>query len=285
MHEHAIATRWRCFVRGECDDHNLSGGAQRADSSRPLVRLQTFRRVRRPGYPDRPLRDRIARQRVGSEQLLQVDIKSGRRPRATEGRTDTVVTTAPGDRGAPRARVPALSLIRRKDRPVVITVPGELGQVETEVDARHTGSHAVRQLGERIKRPQHLRRGIRQRITRLGKVVFYDYDEIEYITDCNFRRIPPRDDQAEELGPGEVWFDVGAKDVFPETFGPFLLGNARVRQAFMKHHADLLDPGFWSDNKQRILAGEMPDIFPYDVQRRFGFLRRDSGWGTPTGIT
>lgn len=111
-------------------------------------------------------------------------------------------------------------------------------------------------------------------ITRLGKVVFYDYDEIEYITDCNFRRVPPRDDQADELGPGEVWFDVGAKDVFPETFGPFLLGNARVRQAFMKHHADLLDPGFWSDNKQRILAGEMPDIFPYDVQRRFGFLRR-----------
>jgi isocitrate dehydrogenase kinase/phosphatase len=56
------------------------------------------------------------------------------------------------------------------------------------------------------------------------------------------------------------------------------LGNARVRQAFLKHHADLLDPGFWNDNKQRILAGEMPDIFPYDVQRRFGFLRRDSGW-------
>ena len=121
-------------------------------------------------------------------------------------------------------------------------------------------------------------------ITRLGKVVFYDYDEIEYITDCNFRRVPPRDDQTQELGPGEVWFDVGAKDVFPETFGPFLLGNARVRQAFMKHHADLLDPGFWSNNKQRILAGEMPDIFPYDEQRRFGFLRRDSGLVPPTGI-
>ena len=112
-------------------------------------------------------------------------------------------------------------------------------------------------------------------ITRQGKVVFYDYDEIEYITDCNFRRIPPRDDQTKEPGPGEVWFDVGAKDVFPETFGPFLLGNARVRQAFMKHHADLLSPEFWNDNKQRILDGEMPDIFPYDVQRRFGILRQD----------
>jgi isocitrate dehydrogenase kinase/phosphatase len=120
-------------------------------------------------------------------------------------------------------------------------------------------------------------------ITRQGKVVFYDYDEIEYITDCNFRRVPPRDDQTEELGPGQVWFEVGAKDVFPETFGTFLLGNARVRQAFMKHHADLLDPEFWNHNKQRILAGEMPDIFPYDVQRRFSFLRQDSSLVPPTG--
>ena len=111
-------------------------------------------------------------------------------------------------------------------------------------------------------------------ITRQGKVVFYDYDEIEYITDCNFRSIPHRDDQTEEPSPGQVWFEVGAKDVFPETFGHFLLGNARVRQAFLKHHADLLDPEFWNDNKQRILAGEMPDIFPYDAQRRFGFLRQ-----------
>ena len=110
-------------------------------------------------------------------------------------------------------------------------------------------------------------------ITRQGKVVFYDYDEIEYITDCNFRHIPPLDEQAEEPGPGQVWFEVGSKDVFPETFGPFLLGNARVRQAFLKHHADLLDPDFWDHNKQRILAGEMPDIFPYDAQRRFSLRR------------
>ena len=113
-------------------------------------------------------------------------------------------------------------------------------------------------------------------ITRQGKVVFYDYDEIEYITDCNFRRVPPLDDQTEELAPGQVWFEVGTKDVFPETFGTFLLGNARVREAFLKHHSDLLDPEFWNDNKQRILAGEMADIFPYDAQRRFSFLRLDN---------
>ena len=110
-------------------------------------------------------------------------------------------------------------------------------------------------------------------ITRQGKVVFYDYDEIEYLSDCNFRHVPPPQDD-DEPASDRVWFDVGAKDVFPETFGPFLLGNARVRQAFLKHHPDLLDPDYWDQHKQRILAGDMLDVFPYDVQRRFVNRRR-----------
>ncbi|MDH4290499.1 MAG: bifunctional isocitrate dehydrogenase kinase/phosphatase, partial [Aquincola sp.] len=103
-------------------------------------------------------------------------------------------------------------------------------------------------------------------MTRQGKVVFYDYDEIEYLSDCNFRRVPPRRDD-DELRPDGVWFDVGTKDVFPETFGPFLLGNARVRQTFMKYHADLLSADYWNLHKQRILAGAMLDVFPYEPQR------------------
>ena len=73
-------------------------------------------------------------------------------------------------------------------------------------------------------------------ITRHGKVVFYDYDEIEYITDCNFRRVPEARNEEDEMS-GEVWYTVGPKDVFPETFGPFLLGNPEVREVFMRHHA------------------------------------------------
>jgi isocitrate dehydrogenase kinase/phosphatase len=110
-------------------------------------------------------------------------------------------------------------------------------------------------------------------ITRQGKVVFYDYDEIEYITDCTFRRVPPPDENAPMRENG-VWFDVGAKDVFPQTFGPFLLGNATVRKAFLQHHADLLTPEYWADHKTRILAGEMPDVFPYERQRRFVHQRK-----------
>ena len=109
-------------------------------------------------------------------------------------------------------------------------------------------------------------------IPRHGKVVFYDYDEIEYITDCNFRRVPPPRNEEDEMS-GEIWYSVGPKDVFPETFEPFLLGNPAVREVFMAHHADLLDAAFWQGCKERILAGHVHDVFPYEPSRRFAARR------------
>jgi isocitrate dehydrogenase kinase/phosphatase len=105
-------------------------------------------------------------------------------------------------------------------------------------------------------------------ITRHGKVVFYDYDEIEYITDCNFRKVPEPRNEEDEMS-GEVWYSVAKGDVFPETFAPFLLGNPLVRAVFMKHHADLLEPAFWQQHQARIAAGHVHDVFPYERERRF----------------
>jgi len=105
-------------------------------------------------------------------------------------------------------------------------------------------------------------------VTRHGKVVFYDYDEIEYLTDCNFRRVPAPRNEEDEMS-GEVWYPVAPRDVFPETFAPFLLGNPQVREVFLRHHADLLDADFWQAHKARILAGHVHDVFPYDPARRF----------------
>jgi isocitrate dehydrogenase kinase/phosphatase len=105
-------------------------------------------------------------------------------------------------------------------------------------------------------------------VTRHGKVVFYDYDEIEYLTDCNFRRVPTPRNEEEEMS-GEVWYTVKKGDVFPETFEPFLLGNPAVREAFMAHHADLLDAAFWQGHKARIQAGHVHDVFPYEAGKRF----------------
>jgi isocitrate dehydrogenase kinase/phosphatase len=105
-------------------------------------------------------------------------------------------------------------------------------------------------------------------ITRHGKVVFYDYDEIEYLTDCNFRRVPQARCEEDEMS-GEIWYHVGPKDVFPETFAPFLLGNPAVRAVFMAHHADLLDVAFWQSHKERIQQGHVYDVFPYEREKRF----------------
>lgn len=105
-------------------------------------------------------------------------------------------------------------------------------------------------------------------VTRNGKVVFYDYDEIEYITDCVFRKVPTPRNEEDEMS-GEIWYSVGPHDVFPETFGPFLLGDPRVRKIFMEHHADLLEADFWQQHKERIKAGYVHDVFPYDRSRRF----------------
>jgi isocitrate dehydrogenase kinase/phosphatase len=105
-------------------------------------------------------------------------------------------------------------------------------------------------------------------MTRHGKVVFYDYDEIEYITDCVFRKVPAARNEEDEMSD-EVWYKVGPHDVFPETFGPFLLGNPVVREVFMKHHANLLEASFWQKNQDHILAGHLFDVFPYDQSKRF----------------
>jgi isocitrate dehydrogenase kinase/phosphatase len=113
-------------------------------------------------------------------------------------------------------------------------------------------------------------------VTRHGKVVFYDYDEIEYITDCNFRRVPAPRNEEDEMS-GEVWYHVGPRDVFPETFGPFLLGNPSVREVFMKHHADLLDASFWQGHKEKISDGHVHDVFPYEADKRFQIQRAALG--------
>jgi isocitrate dehydrogenase kinase/phosphatase len=105
-------------------------------------------------------------------------------------------------------------------------------------------------------------------VTRLGRIVFYDYDEIEYMTDCNFRRIPPAPDEESEMS-GEPWYRVEKGDVFPENWMPFLLGDPRIRAALLKYHADLFTPDFWQARKERIRHGQLEDVFPYPPEKRF----------------
>jgi isocitrate dehydrogenase kinase/phosphatase len=105
-------------------------------------------------------------------------------------------------------------------------------------------------------------------VTRYGRVVFYDYDEIEYMTDCNFRRIPPAPDFEAEMS-GEPWYTIRKNDVFPEEFERFLLVSDAIRDAFMKHHADLFDASFWQAAQEDIRCGAVKDFYPYPETLRF----------------
>lgn len=105
-------------------------------------------------------------------------------------------------------------------------------------------------------------------VTRYGRVVFYDYDEIEFLTDINFRRIPTAPHPEMEMS-GEPWYSVARNDVFPEEFGRFLLGKPKIRQAFLKYHRDLLDVAFWQRTQDVIRRGEYEDFYPYPEQLRF----------------
>jgi isocitrate dehydrogenase kinase/phosphatase len=105
-------------------------------------------------------------------------------------------------------------------------------------------------------------------VTRHGRVVFYDYDELSLLTTCNFRAMPTARTDEEELSP-EPWFAVGEQDIFPEEFVYFLGLRGDLRDAFLSRHADLFTVGFWQKLQVRIRNGEIFHIFPYARRRRF----------------
>lgn len=109
-------------------------------------------------------------------------------------------------------------------------------------------------------------------VTRLGRVVFYDYDEIQHMTEMNFRVIPEAPNEEAEMS-SEPWYPIGPNDVFPEEFRYFLLGDQRVRAAFMRHHPNLLQASWWQACRERAAQGRIEDIFPYDDDRRFSSPR------------
>jgi isocitrate dehydrogenase kinase/phosphatase len=109
-------------------------------------------------------------------------------------------------------------------------------------------------------------------VTRNGRVICYDYDELCLLSECRFRRIPAASSLEEEFA-AEPWFYVGEQDVFPEEFTAFLVPPGRLRDAFLVSHGDLLDIDFWQGVQRRLAEGEVVDVFPY---RREARLQRSS---------
>ncbi len=104
-------------------------------------------------------------------------------------------------------------------------------------------------------------------VTRHRRVVFYDYDELCLLTDCNFRYLPaPAND--EEEWAGEPWFYASDRDVFPEEFGHFLEIRGPLRDAFVAVHGDILSVSFWDRMQAAQRQGQILDLFPYPRERR-----------------
>jgi isocitrate dehydrogenase kinase/phosphatase len=104
-------------------------------------------------------------------------------------------------------------------------------------------------------------------VTRRGRVVFYDYDELCFLTDCNFRDLPQATTYEEEIS-AEPWFSVRENDVFPEEFLNFLRLPGPARAALLEQHADLFHPDFWRSVQRKLREGETPEVFPYRPERR-----------------
>ncbi|NJN51702.1 MAG: bifunctional isocitrate dehydrogenase kinase/phosphatase [Gammaproteobacteria bacterium] len=105
-------------------------------------------------------------------------------------------------------------------------------------------------------------------VTRHGRVVFYDYDEICYLTDVVFRAIPEPRTPEEEMA-GESWYSVGPHDVFPEEFRRFLFAKPSIKQIFTTMHGELFDPEYWRALQNDIRSGRVTDVFPYRRKKRF----------------
>jgi isocitrate dehydrogenase kinase/phosphatase len=112
-------------------------------------------------------------------------------------------------------------------------------------------------------------------VTRHGRVVFYDYDELCLVTDCKFRKIPPPRNFDDEF-EADPWFYVGSMDIFPEEFRTFLGLQEPLRSVFIEHHGDLFEADYWKSIQAKHLAGELMDISSYPSHRRLANLLKAS---------
>ena len=106
-------------------------------------------------------------------------------------------------------------------------------------------------------------------VTRHGRVVFYDYDELCPLVDCNFRALPVARDPIEELA-AEPFYAIADHDVFPEEFVTFIELRGPLRQTFDELHGDLMTTELWRGMQQRNRAGELIDFYPYTQAQRLG---------------
>ncbi|KAA1157960.1 bifunctional isocitrate dehydrogenase kinase/phosphatase [Pseudoalteromonas fuliginea] len=105
-------------------------------------------------------------------------------------------------------------------------------------------------------------------VTRWGRVVFYDFDEICPLTDCNFRDVPHTQNALEELSSNS-YFDIAENDIFPSQFKVFFSAYEIAFNYFNNEHSNLFLATFWQGCQQQVHNGYLPDVYPYKQSWRF----------------
>lgn len=105
-------------------------------------------------------------------------------------------------------------------------------------------------------------------VTRQKRVIFYDYDEIEFLTKMNFRA-KPKPVGFDQIYASEPWYEIAKNDVFPEDFRRFMIGRQDVKPHFLEFHQLLFTPEHWQEIQQKIEQGELLHAFPYPEYMRF----------------
>ncbi|MBT0585478.1 bifunctional isocitrate dehydrogenase kinase/phosphatase [Alteromonas oceanisediminis] len=101
-------------------------------------------------------------------------------------------------------------------------------------------------------------------ITKSGRVIFYDYDEICLMSERQFRALPTSDD------PFAIdTLSVGPNDVFPEQFEHFIVGKKVFKELLKALHGDLMTPAYWRKVQAMTKTGTIQDFTPYPASHRF----------------
>jgi len=104
-------------------------------------------------------------------------------------------------------------------------------------------------------------------VTRHGRVIFYDYDELCLVTECRFRELPVARDDEEEMHSG-AWYHVNDNDVFPEQFTEFLGLPRRLRELLIARHGEIFNVQWWHQMQDKLSSGQFFDIPPYSEEVR-----------------
>ena len=106
-------------------------------------------------------------------------------------------------------------------------------------------------------------------VTRRGRVVLFDYDDVIPIEQASFSRKPRTYDESEELAPEEDRIVATANDFFIDEMRSYSGLPQRLKGVFEIVHGDLFTVEFWRSVKEQVSAGELVDITPYDRAMKF----------------